>query len=82
MIEFSKEEKAQLSELLKRYVSDEFELELGQFEAEFFLDFIGEKLGGFFYNKGLVDAQTLVEQKVMEIGDSLYEAQKITEFPR
>ena len=31
---------------------DHFELELEQFDAEFFIDFISEKLGPVYYNAG------------------------------
>ena len=38
------------------YCSDHFDLELDQFDAEFFFDFIIEKLGSAFYNAGIEEA--------------------------
>ncbi|HAU4331413.1 DUF2164 domain-containing protein [Citrobacter freundii] len=41
---------------LETYCSDHFDLELEQFDAEFFIDFIIEKLGSAFYNAGIEEA--------------------------
>ncbi|MGF1776895.1 DUF2164 domain-containing protein [Vibrio nomapromontoriensis] len=58
---------------LQQYFSDELEQELGQFDAEFLLDFLIKKLGPAFYNKGLEDAKAVLERRVLDIGDELYE---------
>lgn len=49
-------ERERLRKELERYCSDHFELELEQFDAEFFMDFITEKLGPAFYNAGIEEA--------------------------
>ena len=41
---------------LRDYCRDHFELELEQFDAEFFIDFISEKLGPVYYNAGIEEA--------------------------
>ena len=61
-IEFSNDEKAALVQKLQRYFSDELEQDLGRFDAEFLLDFISNKLGPYFYNRGLYDAQALIQE--------------------
>jgi uncharacterized protein (DUF2164 family) len=33
-------------------------------------------MGGFFYNRGLYDAETLITEKVSEISDQLLELEK------
>lgn len=45
-----------LREALRDYCRDRFELELEQFDAEFFIDFISEKLGPVYYNAGIEEA--------------------------
>ena len=45
--------------------------ELGSFQAEFLIDFFAEEMGGFFYNRGLYDAETLMTEKLADISDSL-----------
>ena len=36
------------------------------------LDFIGKEIGGAFYNRGVHDAQQLVQQKAEDIVEALY----------
>ena len=45
-----------LRDALRDYCRDHFELELEQFDAEFFIDFISEKLGPAYYNAGIEEA--------------------------
>lgn len=72
-IEFTAEEKALLVQRLKRYFGDELDQEIGQFDAEFFLDFISKEIGVYYYNRGLSDAQDILNEKVSSISDALYE---------
>ena len=40
VVEFSKEEKALITQKLQRYVATELGFEMGSFDAEFLLDFV------------------------------------------
>ena len=71
-IEFSKDERAAATGKLRDYFSRELDQELGQFPAEMLLDFIGKEIGGAFYNRGVHDAQQLVQQKAEGIVEALY----------
>lgn len=55
-ITLSPAERDGLREALRDYCRDHFELELEQFDAEFFIDFISEKLGPVYYNAGIEEA--------------------------
>lgn len=79
-IEFSKDEIAILSKKIQLYMSEELDKEIGQFDAQFFLEFISEEIGPYFYNRGLYDAQAILETKMENITDAIYEIEKITEF--
>jgi len=79
-IEFSEKEKELLVRKLKIYFNDELDFEIGQFDAEFFLDFITKEIGGYHYNKGLKDAQEVFKSKVDSIIDTIYELEIPTEF--
>lgn len=72
-IELSKDEKAQLVRKLQHYLDDELQVELGQFDCEFLLDFISKEFGAAYYNQGLSDAQALINKKLEDISDTLYE---------
>jgi len=52
-IEFSKEELQILTKKIQLYFSEELNQEIGQFDAQFLLDFFSEKIGPYFYNRGL-----------------------------
>jgi uncharacterized protein (DUF2164 family) len=75
-IKFSQEEKEQMSAKVKRYFDTEMKQDIGSFEAEFLIDFFAEEIGGYFYNRGLYDAQVIVSGKVEEIADALAEIEK------
>ncbi|WP_261843020.1 DUF2164 domain-containing protein [Aliamphritea ceti] len=77
-IKFDKEQKTDILDKLKKYCEAEFDLELGQFEAEFFLDFISDNIGNHYYNKALIDAQQIVTQRTMDITDAIDEMSRIT----
>ena len=79
-IEFSKEEKEILIKKIQLYFTEELDKEIGQFEAQFLLDFFSNEVGLYFYNRGLYDAQTILESKMESITEAIYEIEKITEF--
>ncbi len=73
------EQKQYLTIKLQDYFSDELQLELGEFDAEFLLDFIRDKFGVYFYNQGLKDAQSVLLSKVHDITEAIEEIEHITE---
>ncbi len=81
-IEFSKGEKEVIINKIKLYFSEELNQEIGQFDAQFLLDFFAEEIGGYFYNRGLYDAQAILEKRLSEITDAIYDLEKITDFRR
>ncbi len=81
-IEFSKAEKDLIIRKVQKYFDKELGQDLGQFDAEFLLDFFAKEVGAYFYNRGLRDAQAVIEGKLADIADALYEIEKPTEFLR
>ena len=79
-IEFTKEEKDILVKKIKRYFLEELDQEIKQFDADFLLDFFSKEIGPYFYNRGLYDAQTILESKVETITEGFYEIEKPTAF--
>ena len=61
---------------VKMYFREELDQELGGFQAEFLIDFFAEEMGGFFYNRGLYDAETLMSEKMRDISDELMQLEK------
>ena len=75
-IEFPRQEKELMAQKVKVYFRDELNQDIGGFDAEFLVDFFAREMGGFFYNRGLYDAETLITEKVSEISDQLLELEK------
>lgn len=72
-IKFTSTEKSLLIEKLQRYFIKELDQELGQFDADFLLDFFTTELGGVYYNRGLYDAQALMSEKLELISEQIVE---------
>nr|CAP47593.1 putative integron gene cassette protein [uncultured bacterium] len=81
-IEFSKDEKEILAQKIQSYFREELDQEIGQFDALFLLDFVSEEIGSYFYNRGLYDAQAILEKRIEDVNDSILELEKITDFRR
>lgn len=81
-ITFSKQEKAILVGKIQAYFLKELDQDIGRFDADFLLDFFSEEIGSYFYNRGLYDAQTILEARMESISEAIYEIEKPTEFVR
>ncbi|MBW8769649.1 MAG: DUF2164 domain-containing protein [Gemmatimonadetes bacterium] len=62
---------------IRRYFAEELEHELGELPAHLFLDFLLEEIGPSVYNAAVVDAQTYIRDRVVELEDALH----APEFP-
>ncbi len=81
-IEFTREEKDAIVLQIKDYFLKELDREIGQFDAEFLLEFFIRQIGPYFYNKGLLDARTILQHHIDNIDEALYSIEKPTEFTR
>lgn len=61
---------------IQRYFEDELDQDIGQFEAEFLLDFFAKEIGPQFYNQGLQDAQAVLSSRIDDIQDAIAEIEK------
>ncbi|MDV5033641.1 DUF2164 domain-containing protein [Vibrio diabolicus] len=76
MIKLERAQKETLATAIQDYMQDELDVEIGQFDSEFLIDFITEKLGSIYYNKGVEDAKSLVERRMLEVSEELYEIEQ------
>ena len=77
-ITLDKHQKELAIDKIKTYFDTEMNQDIGQFEAEFLLDFFAKEVGGLFYNQGLQDAGTVIDAKLEDIQQHLYELEKPT----
>lgn len=71
-IEMSREERADATARLRAFLRDELEADVSGLQAELLLDFIGECIGPSFYNRGLYDAQALIQARTEDLVEALY----------
>lgn len=81
-IKFSKKEKEIIVKKIQQYFTKELQQEIGQFDAEFLLDFFAEEFGAYFYNRGLFDAEAILAKRVDDIAGAIHELEKPTDFRR
>ncbi len=79
-ISFAKNEKELLIRKIQRYFQEELDQELGQFDAEFLLDFFSKEVGAYYYNQGLNDAKAVLADKLDTLMEAIDEIEKPTEF--
>lgn len=75
-IHFSAAQKDALVAKLQGYLQRELEVELGQFDGEFLLDFISAEMGSFYYNQGLYDAQVVLTERLDAINDAILQLEQ------
>jgi uncharacterized protein (DUF2164 family) len=71
-IKFTPEETADIVAKLQDYFREELDTELGNLPAQMFLKFLSEEIGGYFYNRGLYDAQAVLSKQLEEISEAIY----------
>jgi len=81
-IEFSLQEKESMVKKLQQYFSANLEQELNRFDAEFLLDFFAREIGVFYYNRGLFDARAILQKRLDDLAEAIYELEKPTGLGR
>lgn len=76
-IKFSTQQKSDIVTKIQQYFDSELDQDIGDFDAEFLLDFFSDKIGHYFYNQGLFDAQAALALQI----DNINEAIDILEKP-
>ncbi len=80
-IKFSSAETEQLVVKIQNYFAKELDQDLGQFDAEFLLDFFSKEVGAYFYNQGLFDAQSIIAAKLAHVSEMIDEGISEIEKP-
>ncbi len=70
--QLDKDSRARLAVQIKRYMEAELEVEIGNMDAEFLIDFLSTSLGAHYYNLGLNDAHALFARKADDLADEIY----------
>ncbi len=73
-LEPAQEQAAQ--QIIKRFLEDRFELELGSFEAQEVLDLFARDIAPLYYNKAIFDVQTHLKDRFESIESDLWALEK------
>ena len=71
MADFTREEKDTIVAKIQTWFEKELSQDIGQFDAEFLLDFFGDEVGKYFYNRGLNDAQAILLGRMDNITEAI-----------
>lgn len=71
-IELSPKDRADALASLKRYLQVNFDEPVGDLKTSTLLDFFVEEIGPAIYNRAIHDAQTRLQQRVMDLDGELY----------
>ena len=63
-------------QVLKNFLEDRFELELGSFEVQEVLDLIGREIAPHYYNKAIADPQALLAERFASLESDLWALEK------
>ena len=79
-IEFTTAERETLVRKIQLYFHEELDQQIGQFPAEFLLEFFTEEIGPYFYNRGLFDAQAVLQKRIDSIEQAIDELELPVEY--
>jgi len=71
-IELPKEAEQTLVASIRRYVSENFDHEIGDLQASLFLKYCLEEIGPCVYNSAIADAQRHLQEKVSDLENVCY----------
>lgn len=69
------EEQAAL-QLLKRFLDERFELQLGSFEVQEVLDLFSREIAPHYYNKAVADVQALLSERFASLESDVWALEK------
>ncbi len=63
-------------QIIKRFLEERFELELGSFEAQEVLDLFAREIAPLYYNKAIFDVQSHLKERFESIESDLWALEK------
>ncbi|WP_189426403.1 DUF2164 domain-containing protein [Devosia pacifica] len=81
-ITFSREETKAMVADIQDYFRDELDQSIGDIPAEMLMRFFAERIGPYFYNRGLYDSQGILMKQMDTLTDSIYGLEQKTAFVR
>jgi uncharacterized protein (DUF2164 family) len=71
-IKLAKDVQQRLIASLQRYVSENFETDIGELQASLFLQFCTEEIAPAVYNQAISDAQRYMQERALDLENNCY----------
>jgi len=71
-IAFDKDETKAIVSEIRDYFREELDQDIGVMPAEMLMTFFADKMGAYYYNRGVYDAQAALKQRMDSLHDDLY----------
>lgn len=81
-IKFDRDETKAIVGEIQDYFRLELDQHIGQMPAEMLMAFFADKMGAYFYNRGVADAQQLIGERLSSLSDELYGLEQPTKQRR
>jgi len=81
-ITFSREETKSMVGEIQDYFREELDQDIGAMPAEMLMRFFIDKMGAYFYNRGLYDARDLLIQRMDSLSDDVFTLEQPTKHLR
>lgn len=76
LLELEPPQNQEALQVLKRFLEERFELELGSFEVQEVLDLFAREVAPHFYNKAIADVQAHLSERFQSIESDLWSMEK------
>ena len=81
-IKFDREETKAIVGEIQDYFRMELDQSIGAIPAEILMQFFADKMGAYYYNRGLYDAQALIRKQVDSLSDEIFALEQPTKHAR
>lgn len=66
-IPLTKDQKSAAAAKIRDYIAENFDVDIGNMQAEFFLEFLTENIGAYYYNKAIADSMVFITDKTEDM---------------
>ncbi|KRB01548.1 hypothetical protein ASD83_08620 [Devosia sp. Root685] len=81
-IKFDRDETKAIVGEIQDYFRLELDQTIGSIPAEMLMQFFADKMGAYYYNRGLYDAQALIRKQVDNLSDEIFALEQPTKHVR
>jgi len=81
-IKFDRDETKAIVGEIQDYFRDELDQDIGAIPAEMLMMFFADKMGAYYYNRGVYDAQAALKERMDSLHDDLYSLEQKTKHLR